>query len=54
MKGLIGYLEGTMLILIDPSTGKDATWKPDTAEQTTIAKYSGKLVEWRRENAYIK
>ena len=53
-KGLVEYLDGTILKPLDPSTGKDSSWKPTNEEKLAVTEYSDKLTVWKKDNGCAK
>ncbi|KIM55226.1 hypothetical protein SCLCIDRAFT_98005, partial [Scleroderma citrinum Foug A] len=53
-KGLVEYLDGTILKPLDPSTGKDSSWKPMDEEKLAVTEYPDKLAVWKKDNGCAK
>ena len=53
-KGLVEYLDGTILKPLDPSAGKDSSWKPMNEEKLAVTEYSDKLAVWKKDNGCAK
>ena len=53
-KGLVEYLDGTILKPLDPSVGKDSSWKPMNEEKLAVTEYPDKLAVWKKDNGCAK
>ena len=53
-KGLVEYLDGTILRPLDPSAGKDSSWKPTNEEKLAVTEYPDKLAVWKKDNGCAK
>ena len=54
-QGLIGYLHGTKLMLIDPVQGQSPVWIPTTTEEKeAVYEYEASHQKWIEEDALVK
>ena len=54
-RGLIGYLHGTKLMLIDPVQGQSPAWIPTTTEEKeAVREYKASRQKWVKEDALVK
>ena len=53
-RGLMGYLDGTMPMLVSIADGQSPGWTPTTAEQKLIDAHPKKLADWMECDAVVK